>query len=68
MPNPSLLWSLGSSTSKMAPAAQIEAALAAIKTDESKILGLTIGSQKVTPGLHIPKAGKSFETTSIIFL
>lgn len=34
----------------------IDNALAAIKTDESKILGLTIGEHKVTPGLHIPKA------------
>jgi len=34
----------------------IEAALALSK-DESKVLGLTIGTQKVTPGQYIPKAG-----------
>jgi hypothetical protein len=37
----------------------VENVLATIKTDESKVLGLTIGSHKVTPGLKIPKAGKS---------
>lgn len=35
----------------------IEAALALSK-DESKVLGLTIGTQNVTPGQHIPKGGK----------
>jgi len=35
----------------------IEAALALSK-DESKVLGLTVGTQKVTPGQHIPKGGK----------
>ncbi|KAF4632589.1 hypothetical protein G7Y89_g5540 [Cudoniella acicularis] len=35
----------------------IEAAIALSKEDESKVLGLTIGAQKVkvTPGQHIPK-------------
>jgi hypothetical protein len=35
----------------------IKAALA-LSQDESKVLGLTIGTQKVTPGQQIPKAGK----------
>jgi phosphatidylethanolamine-binding protein len=35
----------------------IEATLALSK-DESKLLGLTIGTHKVTPGQHIPKGGK----------
>lgn len=38
---------------------QVHTALDVIKTDESKVLGLTVASQyKVTPGLHIKKAGK----------
>ncbi|RFU28161.1 hypothetical protein B7463_g8170, partial [Scytalidium lignicola] len=32
----------------------IEAAIALCK-DESKLLGVTIGTKKVTPGMHIPK-------------
>jgi hypothetical protein len=35
-----------------------EAALALIKDDPSKVLGLTVGTHKVTPGQKIPKAGK----------
>lgn len=38
----------------------IEAALVTIKTDESAVLGLTLGTHKITPGFHIPKAGKQF--------
>lgn len=36
---------------------KIEATLALSK-DESTVLGLVIANQKVTPGQHIPKAGK----------
>lgn len=37
----------------------IESALAMIKNDPSKVLGLTIGKHKLTtPGQLIPKAGK----------
>jgi len=35
----------------------VDDALAMIKSDKSKILGLTVGTHKVTPGLEIPKAG-----------
>jgi hypothetical protein len=31
-----------------------------LSKDESKLLGLTFGTKKVTPGQHIPRAGKSF--------
>lgn len=41
----------------MAPYTSVANALTAIKTDESKVLGLTVGDKKVTPGLKIPKAG-----------
>jgi hypothetical protein len=34
-----------------------QAALDLIKNDPSKILGLTVGAHKVTPGQEIPKAG-----------
>jgi hypothetical protein len=30
----------------------------ALSQDESKVLGLTFGAQKITPGQYIPKAGK----------
>lgn len=36
----------------------VEAALAQIKSDTSKILDLTVGKHKVTPGQVIPKAGE----------
>jgi hypothetical protein len=35
-----------------------QAALALINNDTSKILGLTVGTHKVTPGQEIPKAGE----------
>jgi hypothetical protein len=38
----------------------IDKALAAIKTDESLVLGLNLGSHQVTPGLRIPKAGQLY--------
>ena len=37
----------------------VETALSLIKSDNSKILDLTIGTHKVTPGQQIPKAGRS---------
>jgi hypothetical protein len=39
----------------------IEAALALCK-DESKVLGLNLGTKKITPGQHIPKRGKYFHS------
>ncbi|KUJ14538.1 putative protease inhibitor [Mollisia scopiformis] len=41
----------------------IEAAVLLCK-DESKVLGLSFGTQKVTPGQHVPKAGKFKNTTN----
>lgn len=41
----------------MPPCKSAEAALSAIKDDESKVLGLTVNGNKVEPGQHIPKAG-----------
>jgi hypothetical protein len=35
----------------------IEKILSSLKTDSSKILGVTVGTTTVTPGLYIPKAG-----------
>ncbi|KAJ9138089.1 hypothetical protein NKR23_g8672 [Pleurostoma richardsiae] len=34
----------------------VPAGLALIEKDKSKVLGLTVGSQKVEPGLYIPRA------------
>lgn len=34
-------------------------ALSTIKTDKSKVLGLTFGTQEITPGQQFPKAGQS---------
>jgi phosphatidylethanolamine-binding protein len=42
----------------------IEAALALSK-DESKVLGLTLGTQKVAPGQYIPKGGKYFHAAPL---
>jgi hypothetical protein len=36
-----------------------EKALKLISNDKSKVLGLTVGKHHVTPGQHVPKAGKS---------
>jgi hypothetical protein len=36
-----------------------EKALELISNDKSKVLGLTFGKHNVTPGQHVPKAGKS---------
>lgn len=36
----------------------VEVALALIKDDPSKILGLKVGTQDVIPGTEIPKASK----------
>jgi phosphatidylethanolamine-binding protein len=30
----------------------------ALSQDESRVLGLTFGTRKITPGQYIPKAGK----------
>jgi hypothetical protein len=38
---------------------KIEAALELAK-DESKVLGLTLGATRITPGQKIPKAGTLF--------
>jgi len=35
----------------------IEKILSSLKTDNSKVLGVTVGTTTVTPGLYIPKAG-----------
>jgi hypothetical protein len=35
-----------------------EKALELISHDKSKVLGLTVGKHNVTPGQHVPKAGK----------
>jgi len=40
----------------MPSAKNVEQALALIKNDESRLLGLTIGTLKVAPGVRIPKA------------
>jgi hypothetical protein len=37
----------------------VEAALSLIKSDNSKILDLTVGTHQVTPGQEIPKTGRS---------
>jgi hypothetical protein len=37
----------------------VDIALTMIKNDNSKILDLTVGTHKVTPGQQIPKAGRS---------
>jgi hypothetical protein len=37
----------------------VETALSLIKSDNSKILDMTVGTHKVAPGQWIPKAGKS---------
>ncbi|KAJ9264368.1 hypothetical protein DTO212C5_7203 [Paecilomyces variotii] len=58
----------------MPPCKSAEAALSAIKDDESKVLGLTVNGNKVEPGQHIPKAEAtsppelSFNTTSGTYL
>jgi len=41
-----------------------ESALAMIKGDSSKVLGLTVGPHTVTPGQEIPKAGPSSPPSS----
>jgi hypothetical protein len=47
--------------------AQVHTALDAIKTDEAKVLGLTVASQyKVTPGLHIKKAGEPIDPARLV--
>ena len=37
----------------------------ALSEDESTRLGLTFITQKVTPGQHIPKGGKQFDSTPL---
>lgn len=38
--------------------AQVKAALALIKDDESKVLGLSMGNHKnIQPGQYVPRAG-----------
>lgn len=39
------------------------AALSAIETDKSKILGVKVGKHVVEPGLFIPRAGTLFYTS-----
>ena len=36
------------------------AALSAIETDKSKILGVKVGKHNVEPGLFIPRAGRFY--------
>jgi phosphatidylethanolamine-binding protein len=51
---------------KMRTSKSIEAALALIEKDESKILGLSIGTHKnLQPGALVPKAGQQPLTLSI---
>ena len=45
----------------------VEDAIALIKDDPSKVLGLTVGTHKVTPGQEIAKAGE-YETITFTAL
>jgi phosphatidylethanolamine-binding protein (PEBP) family uncharacterized protein len=45
-----------------------EAAIALIKTDESKVLGLSFGGKAITPGEHVPKASKEASPTRAKYL
>ena len=57
-PSPPLSRSSSTISPKMPSDAQVKAALALIKDDESKVLGLNVGKHKnVQPGQYVPRTG-----------
>jgi hypothetical protein len=54
------------STINMPDMASVEKFLASLESDSSKVLGITVGSKVVTPGLFIPKAGTEYAFLSSV--